>query len=126
MTDSPEWAHDVLRRQLAMNPQTWAALQEHGVDESTMLRLDFFYVAPGQAEAEALGGFLREETDYDVDVHSIKKGMLSKKQWSVTGTTQPTAVSLDILDQWVDWMVSAGAENGGCEFDGWGAQPSGD
>jgi hypothetical protein len=105
-----------------MNPQTWAALQEHGVDESTNLRLDFFYVAPGQTEAETLGEFLRLETEYDVDVHSVKKGMLSKKQWSVTGATQPTSVSLDILNQWVGWMVTAGAENGGCEFDGWGAQ----
>jgi hypothetical protein len=48
--------------------------------------------------------------------------MLAKKQWSVTGSTQPTVVSLDILNQWVGWMVGAGAENGGCEFDGWGAQ----
>jgi hypothetical protein len=105
-----------------MNPQTWAALQEHGIGESSDLRLDFFYVAAGQVEAEALGEFLRDETDYHVDVHGIKKGMLSKKQWSVKGSTQPTTVSLDILNQWVTWMVAAGAEHGGCEFDGWGAQ----
>src|SRR5262245_34590063 len=103
MTDISAWANDVLRQQLAMNEQTWAALQEHGVDASTQLRLDFFYVAPGQAEAEALGEFLRQETDYNVDIHATKKGMLSKKQWSVTGSTQPTAVSLDILNQWVTW-----------------------
>jgi hypothetical protein len=48
--------------------------------------------------------------------------MLSKKQWSVTGSTQPTPVSLDILHRWVGWMVAAGAENGGCDFDGWGAE----
>ena len=59
---------------------------------------------------------------HNVDVHGKKDGMLSKKQWSVTGSTQPTAVSLDILNQWVGWMVVAGAENGGCEFDGWGAE----
>ncbi len=122
MTETPAWATDVLRQQLAMNPRTWAALQEHGANESTKLRLDFFYVAPGPSEAEALGEFLGRETDYDVDVHSIKKAMLSKKQWSVTGSTQPTSVSLDILNEWVAWMVAAGAENGGCEFDGWGAE----
>lgn len=122
MTETPAWAEDVLRRQLAMNAQTWTAVQEHGVDESTRLRLDFYYVAPGESEAEALGAFLRAETDYDVDVHSTKKGMLSKKQWSVTGSTQPTEISLGILNQWVGWMVAAGVENGGCEFDGWGAQ----
>jgi hypothetical protein len=122
MSETPGWAREVLRQQLSMNPQTWATLQEHGVDESSEVRLDFFYVAAGQVEAEALGGFLRDETDFRVDVHSIKKGMLSKKQWSVTGSTQPTTVSLDILNQWVGWMVAAGAEHGGCEFDGWGAQ----
>ena len=122
MSDTPGWAQDVLRRQVAMNSQTWAALQEHGVTESSELRLDFFYVAPGESEGEALAQFLRAETDYDVEVRSAKKGMLSKKQWSVTGSTQPTKVSLEILNQWVGWMVAAGAENGGCEFDGWGAQ----
>ncbi len=122
MTETAAWVQDVLDQQLAMNEQTWAALQEHGADASTHLRLEFFYIAPGQTEAEALGDFLRHETDYDVDVHSMKKGMLSKKQWSVTGSTQPTPVSLDILNQWVGWMVAAGAENGGCEFDGWGAE----
>jgi hypothetical protein len=122
MAEPPAWFHETLRRQLAMNPQTWAALQEHGVDESTELRLDFFYGAPGEAEAQSLAAFLRDETDYDVAVDATKKGMLSKKQWSVTGSTQPTKVSVDILNQWVQWMVAAGAENGGCEFDGWGAQ----
>jgi Regulator of ribonuclease activity B len=105
-----------------MNPQTWAALQEHGVDESTQLRLDFFYMAPGESEAQVLATYLRDETDYDISVNGTKKGMLSKKEWSVTGSTQPTTVSLDILNQWVRWMVVAGAENGGCDFDGWGAQ----
>ena len=122
MTETPEWAESVLNQQLAMNPQTWAALQEHGVDESIEVRLGFFYVAPGQSDAETLGAFLRAETDYDVDVHSIKKGTFSRKQWTVTGSTQPAAVSLDILNEWVGWMVAAGAEHGGCEFDGWGAQ----
>jgi len=122
MTELPAWARDTLNRQLSMNLQTWAALQEHGVDESTEVRLDFFYVASGQSEAEALGGFLRRETDYEVDVHAVKKGLLSKRQWSVTGSSQPTPVSLDILNAWVGWMVAAGAENGGCDFDGWGAQ----
>jgi hypothetical protein len=122
MADTPPWFDETLSRQLAMNPQTWAMLQEHGVDESTELTLDFFYDAPGEAEAQALATFLCEETDYDVAVDANKKRMLSKKEWSVTGSTQPTKASAEILDQWVRWMVTAGAENGGCEFDGWGAK----
>ncbi len=40
----------------------------------------------------------------------------------VIGKTQPTTVSLDILNEWVRSMVLAGAEKGPCEFDGWGAE----
>jgi hypothetical protein len=40
----------------------------------------------------------------------------------VNGTTRNTQVSLAILDQWVEWMVAAGEQIAGCEFDGWGAQ----
>ncbi len=58
---------------------------------------------------------------YDVRVLSDGSGLLRKKRWTITGTTQPTNVSQGTLDEWVTWMVAAGFENG-CEFDGWGAQ----
>jgi hypothetical protein len=45
--------------------------------------------------------------------------MLSRREWIVTGWTRETAL---ILNQWVAWMVTAGAEHGPCKFDGWGAQ----
>src|SRR4051812_22965574 len=105
-----------------MNRQTWQALQDHGVTEDSKLRLDFFYVAPGEEEANALAQFIREETDYDVRVSSSGGGFLKKKAWAVNGTTQDTEVSLDILDDWVRWMVAAGEAHGGCDFDGWGAE----
>lgn len=94
-----------------MNSQTWAALQQHGVTEATELRLDFAYDAPNAGAAEQLADFLRAETDYDMRTDSR----------AVTGSTQPTALSSAILDEWVEWMVLAGYENGRCKFDGWGA-----
>jgi hypothetical protein len=110
---SKDWDVDeVLALQLSMTSDTWEALQRHGVTAQTELRLDFFYEAPGATEAADLASFLHAETDYDVE---------SDAQ-SVTGTTQPTTVSAEILDQWVRWMVLAGAEHGRCAFDGWGAQ----
>jgi hypothetical protein len=45
---------------------------------------------------------------------------MRKKRWVVTGTTQPTKVSLDILNDWVESMVAAGFDRD-CAFDGWGA-----
>ena len=109
---------DLLGKQLAMNQETWHRLQQHGVTPATSLRLDFTYRAPDQQSAAALKELLCGETDYAVEVKS--SGLL-RKEWSVHGTTQPTTISPEILDQWVDWMVSAGFERG-CEFDGWGAQ----
>ena len=42
--------------------------------------------------------------------------------WLVVGMTQPTPVSLELLDDWAQWMVAAGAERGPCAFDGWSAE----
>jgi hypothetical protein len=109
----------ILARQLAMNEQTWATLTQHGVTEATPLRLDFTFIAPDQRSAAALRATLAETTDYDVKVQS--SGGFLRKQWSVTGSTQPTELSPAILDQWVDWMVTAGIHDN-CEFDGWGTQ----
>ena len=106
-----EWdPQNVLARQLAMNRQTWATLQAHGVTEETELHLDFTYKATDRDKADELAGFLRAETDYNVAADDT----------SVSGSTQATSVSPEILDQWVTWMVAAGYEHGRCEFDGWG------
>ena len=112
MAEKPEWYESTLQEQLAMNEQTWSTLQENGVDDSTELSLDFAYDAPGETEAEALATHLRAETDYEV---SVEDG------W-VSGSTKPMRVSREILDQWVERMVAAGAEHGPCQFDGWGAE----
>jgi hypothetical protein len=109
----------LLSKQLAMNQQTWQRLQELGVTPTTTLRLDFSYRAPDRKSAEALRDLLAEQTDYDVNLRS--SGSLPSEKWTVQGTTQATTISAEILDQWVDWMVTAGLERG-CEFDGWGTQ----
>ena len=36
----------ILEKQLAMNRQTWAALERRGATEDSELRLDFFFYAP--------------------------------------------------------------------------------
>src|SRR5262245_51550811 len=103
-----------------MNRVTWAELQKHGVTEKTELRLDFSYVAPGQHQAEALAQAIRSRTDYDVEAGSSKQGLLGQTVWTVTGTTQTTAVSVTALDEWVTRLVEWGDAHT-CEFDGWGA-----
>lgn len=109
-----------LAKQLAMNVQTWASLQGHGVTEQTNLRLDFFFEAPTAAAAGKIVKLLKEETDYDVSTPR-GSGSFFSRGFVVSGTTQETKVSLDVLDQWVDWMVAAGRQSG-CSFDGWAAK----
>jgi hypothetical protein len=108
---------NILQKQLAMNRQTWTALQEHGVTEESQLQLDFFFNAPSREGADRLCTLLQEQTDYEARVES--HGSFLRRKWRVEGRTQNTAVSPAILDQWVTWMVSAGKEHS-CDFDGWG------
>jgi hypothetical protein len=68
-----------LENQLAMNRQSWSALQEHGVTEASNLRLDFFYIASGEREALRLSEFLQAETDCEVAVMASGGGSLKKK-----------------------------------------------
>ena len=110
-----------LARQLETNRVTWAQLQENGVTEETELRLDFTYVAPGEHQAEALAGAIRSRTDYEVEAGSVKQGLFGQRTWVVSGTTQPAAVSLAALDEWVTRMYEWGDAHS-CVFDGWGAQ----
>jgi hypothetical protein len=111
-----------LARQLEMNVETWGRLRQHGVTEATALRLDFMYEAPTRGAADKLVQLLRDETDYDVSEPLASGSPVPTPKFFVSGTTQSTSVSLDVLNQWVDWMVAAGQQSGGCVFDGWGAQ----
>ena len=109
----------LLAKQLVMNEQTWQTLVGHGVTESTQVRLEFAFAAPDRAAADSLATLLRDQTDYDVEIKA--SGNLLRKAWSVTGSTQLTQISPAILDQWVDWMLTAGLHQN-CDFDGWGTQ----
>jgi len=113
----PSHYEDILARQVAMNRQTWAALQKHGVTTESALRLDFSYNAASREAAENLCALLRGQTDYEVNVET--SGSFLRRKWGVEGRTKETAVSPEVLDQWVKWMVTAGKERS-CDFDGWG------
>jgi Regulator of ribonuclease activity B len=105
----------LLERQLAMTRETWRTLREHGVNEDDELSLEFFFTAPSYSTAMKLKAFLEQETDYGVGVRA------DQDKWTVYGSTQNVPLSLAILEQWVDWMVSAGTAHE-TMFDGWGAE----
>jgi len=118
--DKPDY-DAIAAKQLAMNAQTWKLLLARGVTEQTTLNLDFTFVAPGKEAADGLISLLEKETDYDLQspqpARSSRDG-----DWFVSGSTQSTTISLEILDQWVIWMILAGKRGNGCVFDGWGAE----
>jgi len=125
MEDDPDRFERLLQAHLEVNPKSWEALSKRGIDETTPLQLDFEFTAPGEAEVRSLLPVLRAETDYDVEVHSQRASENGQPRWLVVGATQPAFVTLEILDEWVMWMVATGAAEGPCAFDGWAAQPTG-
>lgn len=118
-----EWYDELLEHQLEHNREVWAGLREHGLEDGSELRLGFVYVSPGAAEADQLVAFLREETDYEVSARERPgDDAEADPDWVVIGATQPTPVTLELLDDWCEWMIAAGAAEGPCAFDGWVAQ----
>lgn len=108
----------LLARQLECNPRTWAALRARGVDETTQLVIDFAFTAPGKQQADELLTALRRQTNFAAEVRA--EGSRPRRLWRVVGRTQPSTASVAMLDDWVTFMVTTGAEHGGCRFDGWG------
>jgi len=96
MADDREWFERILDLQLERNPRPGGARATR-VDEDTHVRLEFFYVSPGEAEARSLVRFLRDETDYDVQAFERREGMDENTPWLVVGLTQPTPLSLDLV-----------------------------
>jgi hypothetical protein len=118
-------AMTALDKQVGMIPQLWWALHDYDETDNRPLIMTFKFIfdAPSEVGAAALVDHLRKETDYAIEAHSLKKGMLSKRSWMVRGTTEPITVTLDSLKEWVAWMVTAGASHGQCKF-GWNAEIS--
>lgn len=99
-----------------MNELTWNKLIESGLTEQSQIRIDFFYASETKESAHDLERFLTEQTDYETSVDSA-----NGTEWIITGKTQATTISFEILNQWVEWMIIAGAQFN-CIFDGWGVE----
>ena len=123
MEDGPDKFERLLQAHLEVNPKSWAALQERGIEDGTPLQLDFEFTAEDEVATRALMRFLREHTDYE-----FKGGARNQEdgsqRWMVLGETSPMTLSLDGLDAWVTRMTQYGREGGPAVFDGWGARIS--
>ena len=110
----------LLAQQLEMNPRTWAALEERGIGPKTQLVIEFSFTAPGKQQARTLVKVLRAMTNFTSEV--LVEGSVFKRHWRVVGHTKPATASVDMLNDWVTFMVTIGAKNGECRFDGWGVK----
>jgi hypothetical protein len=115
----PDRYESVLQSHLRMNATSWTALQSRGIDESTSMRLDFEFTAPGEAEVRSLVRHLRTATDYELQ-GGARNQEDGSQRWLVIGSTSPRTWSLEGLDEWVIEMAAHGRDHGPAVFDGWG------
>ena len=112
-----------LEEWLRINKEQWEQLGAHGVVDGTELELDYNFVAPDEAAAEAFCKALGEKFNYQSKVVLLPEDdQGNPAAWVVHGTTEPTKSGLDFLDGWVTKLVEFGAERS-CMFEGWGAYP---
>ena len=95
-------------------PATWEAMQGKGVTTDTRLRLAFSYRMPSGPVARDLAGMLRREFGYETQVSELE----GAGGWHIQGHTSETTLTVDILRQWLGYMVQRGVECGG-RFEGW-------
>lgn len=113
---------EVLASRLKITKSMWAALQKAGVKEDDLRAVDFFFDAPDELHAQALGAVLEDGHASSVDVSSQREGLLRRKMvWSVRGTSVPLRLSAESLRDWVTAMVELGAKHDAV-FEGWGTQ----
>ena len=103
-----------LKTQLAMSPQTVAALRGYGVNAADSLKLEFFFVTNAESKASTLA-----EKGYSVE-YGISESY--KNKYLITGWSTPIRMDESIVVEWTKNMCELAYKHD-CEFDGWGTNP---
>lgn len=112
-------AERIIGWQIAASGQTIDALRRAGLTDSTILNIDFFFTAKDEKSARALASHLEANDCVSLRVSCV--GRLLFKKYLITGKTLETHVTVEIIAQWLPWIVIQGVVHN-CEFDGWGAE----
>src|SRR5262245_60620053 len=92
-------AATIAAKQVAMNAATLAALRRAGLKPDAAVQLDFIFLAPDAKAAGSLKSHLEQRDCLSVAV--VKQGGLLSRRFFVQGRSYPTAVSEDLLSDWV-------------------------
>jgi len=112
-------AQQLIDKHIVMSGITLETLQKAGLTEDKQIPIEFFFAAPNERAAKNLIANL-EENDC-LNLSSEKSGGLFSRKWSVKGQTYPTKIDIQVLSQWLPWIIVKGISLD-CEFDGWGAE----
>ncbi len=107
-----------LETQLAMSPQTVAALRSHGVKAADALKLEFFFLTTTEPKASALASELAAK-GYAVK-HGISEGY--KNKYLITGWSTRMKMDETVVVEWTKATRELGYKYD-CDFDGWGTNP---
>jgi hypothetical protein len=112
-------AEELIARHVTMSGQTLDALRKAGLNDEMRVSLEFLFVAPTEPKAVALMRHL--ETNDCLNLTLEKIGTFLSRKWLVKGQTHPTPLNVQLIAQWLPWIVVQGMVHD-CEFDGWGAE----
>lgn len=107
-----------LAKQIKLSPQTVVQLAKYGVDNTTSLKLEYFFYTNSSEKAQKMLKSLIE-----LGYSSEQKPSASNKDiYIITGWTNRIVMSEDSVVKWTELMCRAGYKFD-CEFDGWGTNP---
>ena len=109
-----EYYERVKRRRLRAAELLWLELEAAGVNEDTILALDFVHFGNNRDGVEGLARQLSEDYTMEISAGS------AENYWDVKGTTRPTGICLtkDLHNEWVEFMLDV-ARHYACVFSDW-------
>jgi hypothetical protein len=106
-------------KQLEMTPQTLDVLRQHGVDDDTLLRLEFFFYTNTREKAAELSDSLTS-LGYSSNFGTSAS---NAKEFLVNGWSTPIKMDKSSALEWSALMCELAASHDS-EFDGWGTDPT--
>ena len=109
-----EYYASIRDRRIGEAENIWTKMTAAGVNDETVLALDFLHFTSDSTNAEELADQLRE--NYEIKIAASS----SPNYWNIEGTTRPHGISLTKQDHvgWVELMCDV-AQSHGCVFSTW-------